>query len=104
MLKKGDIVVMHTCGEAKEHDGELWTCKGDEFISSSGYPVVFLEGYSGYFSVKYLQKVKIEALDLRDESIRFISFHSTDGKGVHQIVFSETTIILNDEQIERLRY
>lgn len=62
MLKKGDTVVMHTCGEAEHYKGEIWTCKGDEFTSSSGSPVVFLEGFSSYFLVEYLQLVNIKPL------------------------------------------
>lgn len=61
-LKKGEKVVMHTSMEADYYDGKIWTCRGDEFPSSSGYPVVFLEGFSGYFSVQYLQRVKIDSL------------------------------------------
>lgn len=60
MLKKGDTVVMHTCGEAEHYDGQLWVCSSNEFASSSGTQVVFLEGFSGYFMVNYLQKVKLE--------------------------------------------
>ena len=42
-------------------------------------------------------------IDLRDEHLSFISFHTENGEPVHQIVFSNTVIVLNDEQMERLR-
>lgn len=60
MLKKGDIVVMHTCGEAEHYKGKLWKCKTDEYTQGEGVykqNLVFLEGFSGYFATKYLQKV-----------------------------------------------
>ena len=58
-LKKGDNVVMHSCGEADfpKYKGKLWVCECDSFMSSSGSEVVFLEGFSGYFMCKYLQMV-----------------------------------------------
>jgi len=71
VLKKGDQVVMHTCMESKKYDGKVWTCKTDEFTSSSGTPVIFLEGFSGYFAAKFLQKVNIEHLQIKLNSIRF---------------------------------
>lgn len=58
-LKKGDTVVMHSCGEAEHYDGKIWVCRNDEFISSSGSPAVFLEGFSGYFYSEYLQRVDL---------------------------------------------
>lgn len=69
MLRKGDTVVMHTCGEAEHYEGQIWTCKGDEFTSSSGTQVVFLEGFSGYFMVDYLQKVDVSNLTNRIEGL-----------------------------------
>lgn len=60
MLQKGDKVVMHTCGEAEHYNGKIWTCKTDQFNSASGTPVVFLEGFSGYFACEYLQIVHLE--------------------------------------------
>lgn len=64
MLKKGDIVVMHTCGEAEHYNGKLWACKTDEYINCEGQGVyeqklVFLEGFSCSFLTKYLQKVDV---------------------------------------------
>ena len=60
-LKKGDKVVMHTCIEAKAHDGTVWTCTTDEYqqYSEHSYTVIMLEGFSGSFATKYLQKVNI---------------------------------------------
>lgn len=60
MLQKGDTVVMHTCGEAEHYEGQIWVCSSDEFTSSSGTQVVFLEGFSGYFMVEYLQKINFD--------------------------------------------
>lgn len=62
MLKKDDQVVMHTCIEAKNPNnyGRIWTCRADEFKTESGAQVVFLEGFSGYFLTKFLQKVNLE--------------------------------------------
>jgi hypothetical protein len=58
-LKKGDKVVMHTCGEANIYDGKIWTVTSDVW-ELCGSKVVMLEGYSGAFAVKYLQRVNIE--------------------------------------------
>jgi hypothetical protein len=60
LLKTGDKVVMHTCGEAEHHDGKIWTCRTDEFKSSSGQYVIFLEGFSGHFKTGYLQRIRME--------------------------------------------
>ncbi|MFJ6415041.1 hypothetical protein ACIQLG_19870 [Terribacillus saccharophilus] len=64
-LKKGDLVVMHTCMEAEDPDnaGKLWVCRTDEANVKWTTPnVVWLEGYAGAFSVEYLQKVDISSL------------------------------------------
>jgi hypothetical protein len=45
----------------------------------------------------------IKTIDLRDERIVFLSAHLENEEYVNQIVFTDTTIILNDEQMERLR-
>lgn len=63
MLKEGDMVVMHTCGEAEHYTGKIWTCRSDEFKSTSGSQVVFLEGFSGYFLTKYLQYVNLTQIE-----------------------------------------
>lgn len=70
MLKKGDLVVMHTCGEAEHYPGQIWTCKGDEFTSSSNSQVVFLEGFSGCFLAKYLQIVNLSELQNEVEHLK----------------------------------
>ncbi|WP_088033489.1 hypothetical protein [Evansella clarkii] len=70
-LKQGDAVVMHTCMEAKGHKGRIWFCRRDELKSSSGAPVVFLEGYSGYFHTEYLQKVDISNLLKENENQKY---------------------------------
>lgn len=73
MLKKGDKVVMHTCGEAEHYKGKVWTCNSDEFTSSSKEQVVFLEGFSGYFLVKYLQVVDLKWLLKQEDMLRKIA-------------------------------
>jgi hypothetical protein len=61
MLKKGDTVVMHTCGEAEHYDGKIWICRTDEqkLHEKHNYTVVWLEGFSGCFATEYLQKVDV---------------------------------------------
>ncbi|WP_430742066.1 hypothetical protein [Bacillus atrophaeus] len=58
-LEKGKSVVMHTCYEASKYYGRIWPCASDEFTSNSGAKVVFLEGFSGFFAVEYLQRVNL---------------------------------------------
>lgn len=63
MLKKGDVVVMHSCGEAESYHGKLWICKTDEYINGEGIyqqNLVFLEGMTSCFLTKYLQKVDFD--------------------------------------------
>lgn len=62
-LKKGDKVVMHTCGEAEHYNGKIWTCKTDQFAATNGSQVVFLEFFSGYFLTEYLQIVDLESVE-----------------------------------------
>lgn len=61
-LKKGDKVVMHTCGEARYYKGKIWTCQTDSYNSGSvnyGFEeMVFLEGFIGAFAVQYLQVIQ----------------------------------------------
>ena len=45
--------------EADHYNGKIWTCRTDQFKSSSGSQVVFLEGFSGYFLARYLQRVSL---------------------------------------------
>lgn len=60
-LKKGDIVVMHSCIESKYHYGELWECREDSFTPKGCVGErVFLVGFSGAFCLKKLQLVKID--------------------------------------------
>ncbi|MED3219454.1 hypothetical protein P4380_24300 [Bacillus thuringiensis] len=50
---------MHTCDEANHYNGQVWTCKTDEFITGKGkykQSLVFLDGFSGSFLAKYLRK------------------------------------------------
>lgn len=56
-FKKGDTVVMHSCGEASFYKGKIWTCLTDSYLDRGKQEVIFLEGFSGCFSVKYLQFV-----------------------------------------------
>ncbi|KJD59247.1 hypothetical protein UZ38_04355 [Bacillus amyloliquefaciens] len=58
-LQKGELVVIHTCYEASQYDGRIWSCASDEFTSHGGAKVVFLEGFSGYFSAEFLQRVNL---------------------------------------------
>lgn len=63
LLKKGECVVMHTCGEAEHYNGRIWSCKSDEFTDRAGQQVVFLEGFSGCFLAKFLQRVNLPLLE-----------------------------------------
>jgi len=57
LFKRNDKVVMHTCHESTLpiYKGKIWTCETDSFLARDKSEVVFLEGFSGYFSAKYLQ-------------------------------------------------
>lgn len=67
MLKKGDKVVMHTCGEAEHHNGRIWTVSSEKEWELCGSMVVMLEGFSGAFLAKYLQKVNLSFPKANDE-------------------------------------
>jgi hypothetical protein len=56
-FKKGDKVKMHTCHEAtfEEYKDKVWTCQTDSFLDRGRQEVVFLEDFSGYFILKFLQ-------------------------------------------------
>lgn len=56
-FSKGDKVYMHNCMEANipKNKDKTWVCKTDSYLDINGQDVVFLEGYSGYFSVKFLK-------------------------------------------------
>lgn len=43
-------------------------------------------------------------IDLKNERLQFITAYVENGEFIHKIVFEDTTIILNDEQIERIRF
>ncbi|TDQ22766.1 hypothetical protein [Tenacibaculum caenipelagi] len=60
-LKKGNKVVMHSCIEAKnpKYKGKLIECRTDSYLSKDGEEVVFLDGVSGYFSTRFLEKVEL---------------------------------------------
>jgi len=59
-FKAGDIVVMHTCYEARmpKYKDKLWTCRTDSFLSKGNEEVVFLEDFSGYFAAEFLKRVQ----------------------------------------------
>jgi hypothetical protein len=59
-FKKGDKLVIHTCGEASFYKGKIWTCQTDSFLDRGKQEVVFLKDFSGYFSTQYLTKVSVE--------------------------------------------
>lgn len=67
-LKKGDKVVMHTCLEAKRAKGKIWTCSTDSYMDKSNQEVVFLDGFSGCFVVKFLQSVRLETDEESEEA------------------------------------
>lgn len=58
-FEKGEKVVMHTCGEASFYRGKIWECQTDSYKNRGGSDVVFLKGFSGCFSAKFLQKVQL---------------------------------------------
>lgn len=66
-LKKGELVVMHTCVEARnpKYEGKIWTCKTDQFTQGEGayaQDLIFLEGFTGSFASEFLQRVNVEPL------------------------------------------
>lgn len=65
-LRRGDAVIMIGCGEAEAHSGKVWYCRTDEFSQGAGElreGLVFLEGYSGSFKTRFLQKIEGDAYD-----------------------------------------
>ncbi|MEK5060508.1 hypothetical protein BK126_04560 [Paenibacillus sp. FSL H7-0326] len=63
-LNEGDVVVMHTCVEARnpKNHGKLWTCRTDQFTRGKGVyeqDSIFLHGFSGSFAPEFLQKVDV---------------------------------------------
>lgn len=60
-LRRGDGVIMIGCGEAEEHSGKIWYCQTDEFYHGADQlreGLVFLEGYSGSFKTRFLQRIE----------------------------------------------
>lgn len=62
-FKEGDKVVMFNCMEANHPSnyGKIWECESDSYKSKSisDTELVFLKGFSGSFSCKYLQLIKL---------------------------------------------
>lgn len=60
LFKKGDKVVMHTCHEAtfEKYKDKIWTCLTDSFLNKGKEEVVFLMGFSGFFSAKFLKHAR----------------------------------------------
>lgn len=60
-LKKGDLVIMHTCGEAdlEKYKGKILVCRTDEYMLGD-QKVIMLEGQRSCWSVKYLEKINVE--------------------------------------------
>lgn len=58
-FKKGDKVIMKGCYEATldEYKDKVWTCYTDSYICKSKEENVFLEGFSGCFSVEFLERL-----------------------------------------------
>lgn len=58
-FSKGDKVVMYNCWEATfpQYKDKVWTCQTDSYLDRGKQDVVFLEGFSGCFSTKYLHNV-----------------------------------------------
>lgn len=89
-LKKGDVVVMHTCIEAERYNGQLWTCRTDEFKHhpNHDYTVVMLEGFSGSFATEYLQKVNLEEnARLREALEKILDEEETNLEGYKTTVY-----------------
>lgn len=59
-FKKGDLVVMQNCMEARHAKQKVWKCRTDSFASSSNDIVIFLENFSGYFLCYFLRQATKE--------------------------------------------
>lgn len=67
-FKKGDKVLMFGCMESdlEKNKGKVWQCSCDSYFNEySKQEVVFLKGYSGYFSCDYLQIVNVKSIEDR---------------------------------------
>ncbi|WP_313903375.1 hypothetical protein, partial [Paenibacillus alvei] len=93
-LKKGDMVVMHTCVEARnpKNYGKVWRCKTDQFSRGTGVyeqHSVFLEGFTGSFAAEYLQKVDIpdqsEEVERLKEELRKTNITLSTVQGADEI-------------------
>ena len=58
-LKVGDKVVMHTCLEAKRYEEKFGLVEQSNLKQVVVHKWCVLEGFSGYFSVKYLQRISL---------------------------------------------
>ena len=96
-FKKGDKVVMHSCGEAdfEMYHGKIWTCRDDSYMNNPKSPyaeeVVFLEGFSSHFCCEFLQLVKIE----KEENKRPPSVYLEELKSWGQIKEGDNLILLD---------
>lgn len=97
-LKKGDLVIMHTCGEAdsEKYKGRIWVCKTDEYVTGEKpyeQQLVFLEGFSGSFATKYLEKINVEQ-----------NVNSVPGlrQFVNGAIYDHERLVLSYEQAEQL--
>lgn len=97
-LKKGDLVIMHTCGEAdaEKYNGRVWVCRTDEYTTGEGkykQQLVFLEGFTGAFAAKYLQKINVEQ-----------NVNSVPGlrQFVNGAIYDHERLVLSYEQAEKL--
>lgn len=96
-LKKGDLVIMHTCGEAAapEYKGRIWVCASDEFKHTPSYEYgsIFLEGYSGSFCTDFLEKINAE------QNVKSV-------QGLKQFVngsiYDHERLVLSYEQVEEI--
>ena len=69
-FKPGDLVVMHTCGEADFYPGKIWTVSHGSFRrEEGGHEVCFLEGFSGSFDCAFLQLVKVSEYLEKSETL-----------------------------------
>jgi hypothetical protein len=82
-LKKGDTVVMHSCGEANFYKGKIWKCQTDSYLDR-GKRLFLLKD----LAVAFL-------LNIFNEYIR----HSiiVNGNGYHKAAYVQNTFRLLDD-------
>jgi hypothetical protein len=96
-LKKGDLVIMHTCGEAlsPKNKGKIWVCESDEFKHKPSYEYgsIFLKGFSGSFCTDFLEKINVEQ-----------NVNSVQGlkQFVNGVIHDYERLVLSYEQAETL--